>query len=89
VLLGAEPLVGVVAEKSGVQLAGEVAVVQVLRRLARELILAAGDEPFLGGKEAPGDVPVVRLARLATVGDGRWRDPEWLVCGGSDVAHRG
>ena len=34
--------------------------------MAIELILAAGDEPF-AGKEAPGDVPVVRLARLATV----------------------
>jgi hypothetical protein len=66
VLLGAVPLPGVVAEKSAVQPEDEVPEVQVFNRLAIELILAAGDEPF-EGKEAPGDVPVVRLARLATV----------------------
>src|ERR1700747_3138497 len=65
VLLGAVPPPGVVAEKSTVQPEAAVAEVQVFNRLAIELILAAGDEPF-GGKEAPGDVPVVRLARLAT-----------------------
>ncbi len=65
-LLGAVPLVSVVAEKSALQPEGTVAEVQVFKRLAMELILAAGDEPF-EGKEAPGDVPVVRFARLATV----------------------
>ena len=66
VLFGAVPPPGVVAEKSAVQPEGEVAEVQLFNRLAIELILAAGDEPF-AGNEAPGDVPVVRLARLATV----------------------
>ena len=65
-MLGAVPLLGVVAEKRAVQPEAEFAEVQVFNRLATELILAAGDEAFWG-KEAPGDVPVVRLARLATV----------------------
>ena len=63
--MGTDAPLGVVAVKSGVQLE-ETAEVQVLSRLARELILAAGDAPFWG-KDAPGDVPVVRFARLATV----------------------
>jgi hypothetical protein len=65
-LLGAVPPLGVVAEKSELQPEAEVPEAQVFNRLARELILAAGDAAFWG-KEAPGDVPVVRLARLVTV----------------------
>src|SRR5882757_444899 len=66
VLLGAVPLLGVVAEKSGLQPTGGAFARQLCNRLARELIFAAGDAPFWG-KDAPGDVPVVRFARLATV----------------------
>ena len=42
------------------------AAVQELRRLARELIFAAGETP-LAGKVVPGEVPVRGLARLAAL----------------------
>jgi hypothetical protein len=66
VLPGAEPPVGVVAEKSWLQPAEEVVLVQVFSRLARELIRGAGEVPLLG-KDAPGALPVVMLTKFATV----------------------
>jgi hypothetical protein len=44
----------------------EVAEVQVLRRLASELMRGAGEVPF-GGKVVPGEEPVLGLARLAAM----------------------
>ena len=67
VLVGAEAPAGVAAVKRLVQgLRSVFAAVQVLSRLARVLTFAAGEAPLLG-KVVPGDVPVLRLARLATV----------------------
>src|SRR3978361_111528 len=67
VFVGFEAPAAEVAEKrlsQGVKPAGEE--VQVWRRLARVLTFGAVDVPVLG-KVAPGEVPVVRLTRLATV----------------------
>ena len=65
--MGAVPPAGVVAVKSWLQpAADEAAVVQVFSRLARELILAAGDEPVCR-EGSSGRCAGVRLARFATV----------------------
>src|SRR5712692_3725015 len=65
VFVGAEAPLGVAAAKSVVQAVPAVEV-QVFRRLARVLTLAAGEAP-VAGKAAPGEVPLVRSARLAKV----------------------
>src|SRR5580704_14012105 len=66
VLAGADPPVGVTAVNNGLQAAADV--VQVLRRLAIELIFATATGALSAEANAePGDAPVAGFARLAAV----------------------
>ena len=66
-LVGVVAPLGMASVKRWVQgVESVVAEAQVWRRSTRVLIFAAGDAP-VEGNDAPGEVPVVRLTRFATV----------------------